>query len=206
MLFALKPNLFEWKRLLALIDQLEEELQNPAYPRPNQRMCRLLIVGEDHRFGKHNGVDVFALCRAIWKTYFCGLRQGGSTIAMQLARTLTGRYERTALRKISEIVVAIQLTKHISQERLPELYLWCGYYGWHMNNFREACEMLGIDPKNSNLTEDAELVARLKYPQPKELSIRRKHQIGQRGRHMIALLDSISSSRQISIWKKNETV
>ena len=193
MQFTQKPIFFEWERLRALIDQLEEELQNSTYPPPNQRMCRLLIVGEDHRFVNHNGVDVIALCRAIWKTCFCGFRQGGSTIAMQLARTLTGRYERTILRKISEIIVAIQLTKHLPKERLPVLYLWCGYYGWHMNNFREACRMLEIDPDNSSLTEDAELVARLKYPQPKELSVRRKYQIRQRGRHMISLLDSIPS-------------
>ena len=120
----------EWRRVRTSIDSLEKEIEKAAFPCPTQRMCKLLIAGEDHRFNRHPGVDAVALCRAVWNTYFHGSRQGGSTIAMQLVRTLTGRYERTVLRKISEIVLAVCVTQHVPKGRIPLLYLWCAYYGW----------------------------------------------------------------------------
>ena len=152
-------------------------------------MCRLLIAGEDHRFDGHPGVDAVALCRAVWKTYFRGTRQGGSTIAMQLVRTLTGRYERTVPRKIREIVLAVRLTRHVPRERIPLLYLWCAHYGWRMNGFREACARTGLDPETAGLDAEAELVARLKYPQPKDPSPERMEAIRRRGLHLIRLLE-----------------
>ncbi|MCY3673899.1 MAG: transglycosylase domain-containing protein [Rhodobacteraceae bacterium] len=152
-------------------------------------MCSLLIAGEDHRFYNHPGVDVVAICRAIWSTYFLGTRQGGSTIAMQLVRTLTHRYERTVLRKIREIILAICITWYVPKRRIPLLYLWCASYGWKMNNFSEACTRLKLNPKTACIQEEAELIARLKYPQPKELNLERMKTIHRRGLHLIQLLN-----------------
>ncbi|WP_425973207.1 transglycosylase domain-containing protein [Aeromonas caviae] len=50
-----------------------------------------LVVGEDHRFWNHSGVDYFSLLRAIVKTGFFKNREGGSTIAMQLVRVITSK-------------------------------------------------------------------------------------------------------------------
>jgi membrane carboxypeptidase/penicillin-binding protein PbpC len=140
-------------------------------------MCRLLILGEDHRYNIHPGVDPIAICRALWRTYFCRRPEGGSTIAMQLVRTISGRYEKTPTRKILEIVLAVRLTKHVDRERLPCLYLWVAYYGWRMNNFLQACDRLSIDPNSSSLEDAAQLVARLKYPEPRISNLERKRKI-----------------------------
>lgn len=166
------------------------ELAKHAYDRqpdfhPSDQMCDLLILGEDHRFLNHAGVDPIALARAAWRTCLCGRREGGSTIAMQLVRTLTGRRERTISRKTREIALAIRLTKNNVRETLPRLYLWLAYYGWRMNNFREACERLGIDPKSHDLHSAAQLVARIKYPQPRKAPPRRIDQIETRCRYLI---------------------
>jgi membrane carboxypeptidase/penicillin-binding protein PbpC len=85
----------EWQQLQESIDKLEFQIASSNFPTPTFQMCNFLIVGEDHRFYYHPGVDPLAICRAFWKTAFCGSRQGASTIAMQLVRTITGRYERT---------------------------------------------------------------------------------------------------------------
>ncbi|BDN90011.1 transglycosylase domain-containing protein [Aeromonas caviae] len=64
-----------------------------------------LVVGEDHRFWNHSGVDYFSLLRAIVKTGFFKNREGGSTIAMQLVRVITSNYQVTLKRKVIEILL-----------------------------------------------------------------------------------------------------
>ena len=178
----------EWRQLSASIDALEGEIEYFSSLCPSPRMCRLLIVAEDHRLGRHMGVDLIALCRAVWKTLFCGQRQGASTIAMQLTRTITGNFDRTVRRKAVEMLLAIRLTRYVAKERLPLLYLWCGYYGWRMNSFQQACWRLDLDPSSMTLQEEAELVARLKYPQPRECNSKRMGAIRTRGQYLIERL------------------
>ena len=177
----------QWRQLCDAIERLEREIDSTDFPLPTPQMCEFLIVGEDHRFYRHLGVDVLALCRAIWKTVFCGSRQGASTIAMQLVRTIMGRYERTWRRKLIEIILAMRLSQQVSKDRLPVLYLWVAYYGWRMNNFRQACSKLGINPRSVGAFEAAKLVARLKYPEPRNFDVERLKKIRRRALHLITL-------------------
>ena len=169
------------------VEKLELEIIHSNLPNPTPQMCEFLIAGEDHRFHYHPGVDPIALCRATWKTVFRGSRQGASTIAMQLVRTITGRYEKTWRRKLVEIFLAIYLSKYVSKDRLPILYLSVAYYGWGMNNFGQACSRLGIDPRTVSTFEAAKLVARIKYPEPKKLAAGRSKRIHQRAVHLMTL-------------------
>lgn len=148
-------------------------------------MCRLLVLGEDHRIAFHPGVDPLALCRAAWRTFVRGRREGGSTIAMQLVRVLTGRFERSWRRKAQEIVFAVLVTRHVPPEELPALYLSVAYYGWRMNGFSQACRRLGLDPGTCSLRESAMLVARLKYPEPRVCSPARRLQITRRAEYLM---------------------
>ena len=177
----------QWRQLCDAVEKLEREIDSTDFPLPTPQMCEFLIVGEDRRFYQHPGVDVLALCRAIWKTVFCESRQGASTIAMQLVRTIMGCYERTWRRKLMEIILAMRLSQHVSKDRLPVLYLWVAYYGWRMNNFRQACSRLGIDPRLVGAFEAAKLVARLKYPEPRNFDAERSKKIHYRALHLITL-------------------
>lgn len=175
----------EWKNLKVAIDLANAEYEGNVDFHPNEQMCALLIAGEDRRFKYHPGVDPFGLCRAAWRTYVCGSREGGSTIAMQLVRTVTGRYEKTLARKFREIQLACRLTKYLSRERIPSLYLWVAYYGWRMNNFTQACGRLGIHPESTTLLDAAELVACLKYPRPRIISTERLRKIEKRSLYLV---------------------
>ena len=175
----------QWRQLRNAIDKLQSELDSTDFPLPTPQMCKFLIVGEDRRIHRHPGVDVLALCRAVWKTVFCRSRQGASTIAMQLVRTILGRRERTLRRKLMEIVLALRLSQHVSKHRLPILYLWVAYYGWRMNNFKQACSRLGINPRSVEEIDAAKLVARLKYPEPRNSSVERMKIIRRRAIHLI---------------------
>ena len=174
-----------WPILRESVDLARRRLDRSTV-RPNAQMCRLLVLGEDHRFASHPGVDPLALCRAAWRTYGRGRREGGSTIAMQFVRVLTGRFERSWRRKIDEMVLAIHITHHVPKVELPTLYLSVAYYGWRMNGFAQACRRLDLDPASCSLRESAMLVARLKYPQPRDCSPTRWEQITLRSEYLMA--------------------
>lgn len=177
----------EWERLRKEVIRFDAKLESGSCPVPTIQMCELLIAGEDHRFRFHPGVDLIGLMRAIWKTFVFHEQQGGSTIAMQIVRTITGRYEKTWKRKIYEIVLAVLLTHHFGRDRLPMWYLCIAYYGWRMNNFRQACTRLRIKPDSVDEMEAARLVARLKYPEPSQFKADRIRNIERRARHLVAL-------------------
>ncbi len=197
----LRPKLphWGWERLLNKVERIIAEMASSDFPKPTYQMCHLLVVGEDHRFHHHRGVDPIALCRAIWKTFFCGQRQGGSTIAMQLVRTLTNRYEWTCKRKLAEIILALRLTRRIGRDRLPAIYLWVAYYGWQMDNFIQACSQAGIDPNSATELESATLVARLKYPEPRKPNRKQSQRIHCRAGHLMSLKQSRSKNR---LWNR----
>lgn len=184
-----------WKQLRDSIEKLEVELAYTEFPKPTQQMCEFLVAGEDHRFYLHPGVDPIAICRAFWKTCFCGSRQGASTIAMQLVRTTIGCYEQTLRRKLIESYLAVRLSNHLSKDKLPILYLWVAYYGWRMNDYQQACTRLEIDPRTVNALEAAKLVARLKYPEPKGFNAERSKAIHGRALHLMTLVNRKNNSR-----------
>lgn len=163
--------------------------------RPNRQMRELLVAGEDHRIELHPGVDPLALCRAAWRTYGRRRVEGGSTVAMQLVRVLTGRFEDSWRRKIREIALAVIATRYAHWSELTSLYLLVAYYGWRMNGFGEACARLGIDPERCSLQDSAMLVARLKYPQPRHCPPARWAQIAERGEYLIARVESGGKGR-----------
>ena len=176
-----------WATLRHEVDLVRARLA-AAEARPNRSMCRLLVLGEDHRIALHPGVDPLALCRAAWRTYGCGRREGGSTVAMQLVRILTDRFERTWRRKANEMALAMLVTRHVPSGELPALYLSVGYYGWGMNDFVHACRRLCIDPACCSLQESAMVVARLKYPEPRSCSAERRLQIVRRSEYLMTRL------------------
>ncbi|HTE59439.1 MAG TPA: transglycosylase domain-containing protein, partial [Solirubrobacteraceae bacterium] len=88
------------------------------------------IAIEDERFYKHKGVDYEGLVRAAFKNVTSGQKlQGGSTITMQLARSLYISNERTYTRKIREAKLAEELEDEHSKEWILEKYLDSIPYG-----------------------------------------------------------------------------
>lgn len=126
-----------------------------------------LVVGEDHRFWRHSGVDYFSLLRAVIKTGVFKKREGGSTVAMQLVRVITSNYQVSLKRKIIEISLARRITKKYGREKILNKYLHLAYFGWDMHGVINAAAKLEIDFEKLSLIDAAQLIARLKYPQSK---------------------------------------
>ncbi len=89
-----------------------------------------VIAVEDKNFYKHGGIDPMGIARAVWRDIESGKRiQGGSTIPQQLARILYLSREKTLIRKIKEMLIAIQISKKYTKDQILELYLNRIYLG-----------------------------------------------------------------------------
>ncbi|MGN1157218.1 MAG: transglycosylase domain-containing protein [Agathobacter sp.] len=95
-----------------------------------------MVSIEDKRFYGHDGIDVLALFRSVKAIIESGgkLTQGGSTITMQLARTVYLDNGKRFERKMREMFIAAELEKIYSKNKIMEFYLnniyfANGYYG-----------------------------------------------------------------------------
>jgi penicillin-binding protein 1A len=93
-------------------------------------MVQAVLAAEDNRFFEHPGVDYQGLLRAAFYLLRTGEKgQGGSTITMQVARNFFLSREKTYLRKLNEILLALKIEDELSKEEILELYLNKIYLG-----------------------------------------------------------------------------
>jgi penicillin-binding protein 1B len=86
-------------------------------------MVDAVLAIEDRRFFQHGGVNYLRLLEAAWiDVTHSGHRQGGSTITMQLSRAFFLTPEKTAKRKLTEMLIAVELEKKFNKEQIFELY------------------------------------------------------------------------------------
>ena len=128
-----------------------------------------VIASEDTRYYWHFGVDPIGILRAVIVNLTASdLRQGGSTVTQQLARSLYPDYvgrENTAERKIREMIVALKLETFYSKDRLLLTYLNRVYLGVGSYGFEDAAQFyFDKSASDLNLSEAATLVAILPAP------------------------------------------
>lgn len=89
-----------------------------------------LLAAEDDNFASHYGVDLASLMRAATQLLSSGhIQTGGSTITMQVAKNFFLTSERSFSRKVSEILLALQIERELSKEEILELYVNKIYLG-----------------------------------------------------------------------------
>jgi membrane peptidoglycan carboxypeptidase len=137
-----KASQFETTRILDRNGNLLYEILDPNAGRrtyvPIEKispyMLAATIATEDKEFYNHPGFDIWAIFRAFYQNYQSGETvSGASTITQQLARNLLftqeERSRRTYDRKIREAVLAAEITRVYSKEKILELYLNENNYG-----------------------------------------------------------------------------
>ncbi len=88
------------------------------------------LAAEDDSFFHHKGINYLAILRAQLANMKAGHTvQGGSTITQQVAKTLMLSNERTILRKVKDVLLAIEMEEHLSKEDILYLYLNQIYFG-----------------------------------------------------------------------------
>ncbi len=125
-----------------------------------------VIASEDGYFYFHHGVDWLALHRALRKNIrSLRFKQGGSTITMQLARSLFLTRERTLSRKVAEILLALKIERVLPKDRILELYLNTARFGMGEDGiFVAAQNYFGKHPKDLTLPKAAFLAGVLPEP------------------------------------------
>ena len=150
------------------------------------KLIDFLIQAEDHRYRHHLGFDTISIIRALYKNLFKGAKEGASTIEQQLVRVLTSDYERSIGRKCKEIILATRLKKIATKREIALVYLNIAYYGTDYQNLDSILQKYNLCKKDEIPDEIcAEIVARLKYPEPHSMGIKRIKQIQIRSKYVL---------------------
>ena len=98
------------------------------------KLKRAVLASEDSHFYDHHGINPVGIGRAAAVNWLAGgVREGGSTITMQLVKNLFLSPKRSFTRKIAEAVLAIRLEQIFSKDQILEMYLNQVY--WGHNNY-----------------------------------------------------------------------
>lgn len=83
-----------------------------------------VIAAEDASFYQHEGIDVQALKEALkYDLKRKRLERGASTITQQLAKNLFLSRDKSIVRKLRELVIALRMEEELTKGRILELYL-----------------------------------------------------------------------------------
>ncbi|MBT4521863.1 MAG: penicillin-binding protein 1B [Halieaceae bacterium] len=95
-----------------------------------ENLSRALLAVEDRKFYRHRGFSFTGIMRAALSNFQSGrVVAGGSTITQQLVKNYYLTPERTLVRKVKEVLMAIMLELHFSKEQILESYINEVYLG-----------------------------------------------------------------------------
>ncbi len=144
----------------------EERRQVVKISAAPQQLKQAIIAAEDDRFYQHGGVDYIGILRAAYSNFTSGgMRQGASTITMQVARNFFLTKEKTLTRKFSEALLAFKIEHSLSKDEILELYFNQIYLGQRAYGFAAAAQVyFGKSLRDINLAEAAMLAGLPKAP------------------------------------------
>ncbi|WHY25508.1 transglycosylase domain-containing protein [Bacillus velezensis] len=124
------------------------------------------ISVEDKRFYEHHGIDVKSVGRAVYRDILAGGKvEGASTITQQLAKNIFLTHDKTFLRKTKEVIIAINLERDYSKDKLLEMYLNQLYFGHGVYGIQAASHYyFSKEVKDLTVSEGAVLAAIPKAP------------------------------------------
>jgi penicillin-binding protein 1A len=124
------------------------------------------IAIEDRRFFHHVGIDPWGVGRAMFRNWRAGrVREGGSTISQQLAKTSFTGPERTMSRKAQEALITLWLEARLSKEQILSRYLSNVYFGNNIYGLRAASHYyFSVRPEQLTLAQAAMLAGLVNAP------------------------------------------
>ena len=106
------------KRMMVPLEEIPVDLQNAV------------VAMEDRNFFSHPGISLRGIGRALLNDVVTGrAKQGASTLTQQLSRGVFLTQEKKLIRKIREIILAIQIEHQFSKPEILQLYLNQIYLG-----------------------------------------------------------------------------
>ena len=125
-----------------------------------------IVAIEDRRFYRHWGIDPRGIGRAlVADVRGGGMRQGGSTITQQLAKTNFLSGDRTIKRKAQEVIIAFWLEAWLTKQEILSRYLSSVYFGDGVYGLRAASHhYFNRDPEDLSLAQSAMLAGMVQAP------------------------------------------
>jgi len=148
--------LFVQKRVFIELDKIPEHMQYAV------------VSSEDRRFFEHWGLSMRSIARAVMiNTLSLSYRQGFSTLTQQLARNLykSVGFEDSILRKVKEMITAIQIERTYTKDEILEMYLNTVHFGHGTYGVEAATKrFFGKESRYLTIDESAILVGLLPAP------------------------------------------
>ena len=122
-----------------------------------QHVVQAFVAAEDGAFYQHTGLDYASIVRAAWANLRAGgIKQGGSTITQQVAKTFLLTSERTYVRKLKDMVLAKRIEDSLNKNAILYLYLNQIYLGSGAYGVQAAAKTyFGQDVEDITLAEAA---------------------------------------------------
>ncbi|MBF2064286.1 MAG: penicillin-binding protein [Calothrix sp. C42_A2020_038] len=152
-----------------LLASIHGEANREVVPldRISPNLKRAVLASEDSDFYFHHGINPKGVGRALASNLRGGgVREGGSTITMQLVKNLFLSRRREFTRKIAEAVLAIRLEQILSKDQILEMYLNQVYWGHNNYGVQTAARSyFNKAAENLTLAEAAMMASLIQAPE-----------------------------------------
>ena len=125
-----------------------------------------VMAAEDRNFYTNKAFSITALAQAVIDNVISlGQGRGGSTITQQYAKTAFLTPERSIVRKVKELIIAIKLENRYSKDEIFENYLNTIYFGRGSYGVQTASQLyFGTTVDKLNVSQAAVLASILRSP------------------------------------------
>ena len=156
----------EFNRIWVPYNQESAESKDESYEGIPQNLVNAFVAIEDKRFFSHPGVDWKRTVKAFLNmALHSNTSYGGSTITQQLVKNIMSDREKTASRKVREIMRARYIESTYSKETIMECYLNTIALGHGMYGVEVASNYyFGKSAKDLSILECATLASITKSP------------------------------------------
>jgi penicillin-binding protein 1A len=171
-----------------LLAAIGEQRRIPVrYEQLPKKLIQAFLATEDDRFFRHHGVDWQGILRAaVANLKAGGIRQGASTITMQVARDMFLTPRRDIKRKMSEIYISLLMEAEFTKEEIFSLYVNKIFLGQRAYGVGAAAEVyFGKSLEQLTVAEMATLAGIPTAPSvvnpvasPEAAKVRRAHVLG----------------------------
>ena len=151
-----------------------------------------IIAAEDEHFWNHHGIDFIGIGRAaIANVSARGVRQGASTITMQVARNFFLSSEKTFTRKFNEALLAIKIERNLTKNQILELYINQIYLGQRSYGFAAASKVYFGKPLTQASLAEMSMLAGLPKAPSKYNPVVNLKRATQRQRYVLNRMNSL---------------
>jgi monofunctional biosynthetic peptidoglycan transglycosylase len=136
-----------------------------AYDRISRPLKKAVVVAEDMSFFSHRGFDTHEIKVAAREAVEGKRLRGASTITQQVAKNLWLTPSRSPIRKLREVVLTWQLERHLTKQRILEIYLNVAQFGPEIFGAEAAARhYFGCSAAEIDSAQAAQLAASLPRP------------------------------------------